>query len=87
MKVALIGGTGLIGSKTVAILRRDSHEGGRGAASCRPACFSLPRRTMSLPSSTKWPSQVAKRIIEVAGPERAPLRVGPYLASAGDNRP
>ncbi|MGY3288221.1 hypothetical protein ACVWWP_001288 [Bradyrhizobium sp. LM3.6] len=54
---------------------------------CRPACFSLSRPTMSLPSSTKWPSLVAKRIIEVAGPERAPFRVGPYLESVGDNRP
>ena len=32
MKIVVIGGTGLIGSKTVAILRQGGHEGRRGLA-------------------------------------------------------
>jgi len=55
MKIVVIGGTGLIGSKTVAILRQGGHE--VLAAGSRPSCSSPSLRTTLLPALPMWRSR------------------------------
>ena len=55
----------------------------------RPACSSPSRRTTLLPSLPMWRSRRREtRIVEIAGPERAPFNefVARYLKAVGDPR-
>jgi uncharacterized protein YbjT (DUF2867 family) len=50
MKIVVIGGTGLIGSKTVSILRQGGHE----VVAARPKVASIPSRARA--SKRPWPA-------------------------------
>jgi uncharacterized protein YbjT (DUF2867 family) len=72
MKIVVIGGTGLIGSKTVAILRQAGHEVLAASPSVADGALGPPRRG----------------VVEIAGPERAAFDeiVARYLKAVGDPR-
>ena len=69
MKIVAIGGTDLIGSKTVPILRQAGHE-------------------VVAASPNTGVKAARNRIVEIAGPERAPFNdiVARYLKARGDPR-
>src|SRR3954451_24359077 len=100
MKIVVIGGTGLIGSKTVAILRQGGHE--VVAASPRSGINSITGEGIkeavagaqvvidlaNSPSFEKALAAPRNGIVEIAGPERAPFNdiVARYLKGLGDRR-
>ena len=89
MKIVVIGGTGLIGSKTVAILRQRGHAviaASRMDVAFMPDRLSLLRRVASVSSSSSPPKAFSIASESVAGAtlERAPAvrfaPVRPWLA-------
>src|SRR2546430_675452 len=97
MKIVVIGGTGLIGSKTVAILRQGGHE--VVAASPKSGINSITGEGLKeaiadaqvgidLANSPSFEDKAVLGIFEIAGPERAPFNeiVARYLKAVGDPR-
>src|SRR5215471_17032713 len=97
MKIVVIGGTGLIGSKTVAILRQRSHE--VVAASPNTGINTITgaglkqavagtQVVIDLANSPSFEDKAVLEFFEIAGPERAPFNefVARYLKAVGDPR-
>src|SRR5215472_13241567 len=88
MKIVVIGGTGLIGSKTVAILREEGHE--VVAGSPKSGVNTITGKGLKEAMAGAQVALAAPRngIVEIAGPERAPFNelVARYLKAVGDPR-
>src|SRR5438445_729696 len=78
MKIVVIGATGLIGSKTVAILRQGGHE----------VVAASPKTGVNSITGEGLKEAMAGTQVEIAGPKRAPFNelVARYLKAVGDPR-
>src|SRR3569833_417754 len=95
MKIVVIGGTGLIGSQAVAILRQGGHEAIAASSTdgnmvrLSPGLFQ-PIAADDVAAIVADVALAAPRsgIVEIAGPERAPFNetVARYLKAVGDPR-